>query len=123
MPTKFHLSSNGTSRVSGGRSHEVVVEILGLVAGEGDVAGYGVPGDAGGARSGAEAAALADVPEDGDDLAGGQLGVLEGGALALGVGSLAGAAVDHADALVAAAVAAAAFAVVAAGGIMAGAVV
>src|ERR1019366_3109897 len=92
LPTKFHFSSNWTSRVRGGKSHEFVVEVLGLATREGDVAGYGIPGHAGEARGGADAAALADVLEDGDDLLGGQLGALEGSALALGVGRLAGAA-------------------------------
>src|SRR3954468_10048317 len=82
LATKFHFSSNWTSRVRGGKSHEFVVVEFGLVAGAGEVAGDGVPGDAGEATGGAEAAALADVVEDGDDLLGGQLGAFEGGALA-----------------------------------------
>src|ERR1019366_6881636 len=106
LPMKFHFSSNWTSRVSGGKSHEFVVVKLGLVAGEGEVAGDGVPGDAGEATGGADAAALADVIEDGDDLAGRQLGAFEGGALTFGGCLLAGAAVDHADPLVATAPAA-----------------
>jgi hypothetical protein len=65
------------------------------------------------------------VIEDGDDLVGWQLGAFEGGALEFGGCLLEGAAVDHADPLVAAApateinVAVAAFAVVRAGGIVA----
>ena len=82
------------------------MEVLGLVAGEGDVPHDGVLGDADQAGGGADAAALADMLEDGDGLLGGQLAALQGGALALGVGSLADAAVDHADELVAAAPAA-----------------
>ena len=39
---KFHFSSNWTSRVRGGKGHEFVVEALGLVAGEGEIAGDGV---------------------------------------------------------------------------------
>src|ERR1019366_10743395 len=84
LPTKFHFSSNWTSRVSGGKSHEFVVVKLGLVAGKGEVAGDGIPGDASEATGGAGAAALADVVEDGDDLVGRQLGALEGGALEFG---------------------------------------
>ena len=66
--------------------------------------------------------------EDGNDLVGRQLGAFQGGALAFGVGSLAGAAVDHANLLVAAApaaeinIAVTAFAVVDAVGIVAEAV-
>src|SRR4051794_31830424 len=81
LPTKPHFSSNWTSRVAGGKSHEFVMVQLGLVAGEGDVAGDGVPGDPCEATGGADAAALADVVEDRDDLLGRQLGALEGGAL------------------------------------------
>jgi hypothetical protein len=98
---------------------------LGLVAGKGEVAGDGIPGDASEATGGADAAALADVVEDGDDLVGRQLGALEGGALEFGGRLLAGAAVDHADPLVAAApaaeinVAVVPFAVVGAGRIVA----
>src|SRR5262245_36224076 len=125
LPTKFHFSSNWTSRVRGGKSHELVVEVLGLGAGFGEEARDGVPGGAGEAAGGADAAPLAEVLEDGDGLVGGQLGARKGGALALGVGALAGAAVDHADAPVAAAeaaeikVASAAPGVVGAGGIVA----
>ena len=98
---------------------------FGLVAGEGDVSRDGIPGDPGEATGGANPAALADVIEDGDDLVGWQLGAFEGGALAFGVGLLAGAAVDHANPLVTTApateinVAVAAFAVVGAGKIVA----
>src|SRR5262245_21886462 len=125
LAMKFHFSSNWTSRLRGGKSHELVVEEFGLVAGPGEVARDGVPGDPREAAGGADAAPLSEVLEDGDGLVGGQLGAFEGGALALGVGPLAGAAVDHADAPVAAApaaeidVAVAALAVVRAGGIMA----
>src|SRR5262249_22692840 len=70
-------------------------------------------------------AALFAVVEDGDNLVGRQLGSFQGSALALGVGAFAGAAVDHADLLVAAApaaeinVAVTALAVVGAGGMVA----
>src|SRR5271166_4557778 len=111
-----------------GNSHELVVELFGLVARAGEVACYGVPGDPGEATGGADAAALAEVVEDGDDLVGRQLRAFQGGALTFGVGLLAGAAVDHADLLAAAAptaeinIAVTAFAVVGAGGIVAEAV-
>ena len=125
LATKFHFSSNWTSRVLGGKRHEFVVAVFGLLAGEAEVARDGVPGDAGQAAGGADAAALAEVVEDGDDLVGGQLGAFQGGALAFGAGPLTGAAVDHADVLVATApaaeinIAVTAFAVVGAGGIVA----
>src|SRR6202142_1863602 len=34
LPTKAHLSSNWTSRVWGGKSHEFVVDLLGVLAGD-----------------------------------------------------------------------------------------
>ena len=101
------------------------MEVLGLGAGLGEVARDGVPGDPGEAAGGADAAALAEVVEDGDGLVGREAGSFEGGALAFGVGLLAGAAVDEADLLLASApaaeieVAVAALAVVGAGGIVA----
>jgi hypothetical protein len=73
----------------------------------------------------ADAATLANVIENGDDLVGRQQGAFEGGALAFGGCFLAGAAVDHVDPLVATApsaeinVAVAAFVMVGAGGIVA----
>src|SRR5262249_37475091 len=125
FPTKFHFSSNWTSQVRGGKSHQLVVEEFGLVAGPGEVARDGVPGDAGEPAGGADADALAEMAQNGDGLVCGQLGAFQGGAFSLGVGPFASAAVDHADALVAPAptaeidVAVAAFAVVRAGGIVA----
>src|SRR5712691_12484407 len=125
LATKFHFSSNWTSRLRGGKSHEFVVKVLGLVAGFGEVARNGVPGDPCEAAGGADADALFEVLQDRDGLVGGQLRAFQGGALAFGVGFLAGAAVDHADALVAPAptaeidVAVAALAVVGAGAIVA----
>src|SRR3954447_21223329 len=76
LATKFHFSSNWTSRVRGGKIHEFVVEVLGLVAGEGEEARDGVPGDAGEPAGGADAAPLAEVVQDGDGLVGWQLGAL-----------------------------------------------
>src|SRR3954467_14567969 len=55
LAIKFHFSSSCTSRVPGGKGDEPVVQVLGLVAGEGDVAGDGVPGDASEAGGGADA--------------------------------------------------------------------
>src|SRR5215213_3513510 len=45
-PTNDHFSSNWTSRVAGGKSHEVVVEGAGVFAGPADVPGDGVGMDA-----------------------------------------------------------------------------
>src|SRR6516165_2903970 len=38
LPTKDHFSSNWTSRVSGGKSHELVVQLAGVVTGQPAVA-------------------------------------------------------------------------------------
>src|SRR5262249_52595698 len=74
LATKFHFSSSWTSRVRGGKSHELVVEVLGLVAGFGEEARDGVPADPGQPAGGADAAALAEMVQDTDGLVGGQLG-------------------------------------------------
>jgi hypothetical protein len=96
LPTKAHFSSNWTSRVLGGKSHELVVELLGVVAGQAAVADDGVfthPDQAGGL---ADADPLGDVLQDGHDLVLGQAGVEQGGAFALGEAGLAGLTVKQA---------------------------
>src|SRR3954452_5634902 len=97
LSTKDHFSSSWTSRVRGGKSHEFVVEGLGVLACEPGVSGHGVGPDVDQAARGAGAAALAEVFEDGDRLLLGQARTLERGGLALGVSLLAGAAIHHAD--------------------------
>ena len=99
MPTNAHFSPNWTSRVAGGKGHEFVVELLGVVAGEQGVAADGVLVDAGEPAGLADADALGEVAEDVEDLAGGQSGVEQGGALALREACLAGAAVAQAELL------------------------
>src|SRR5215207_8981115 len=84
LATKVHFSSNWTSRVLGGKSHELVVEELGLVAGLGEEARDGGSGDSREAAGGADATSFAKVVQDGDGLVGGRLGALECGALAFG---------------------------------------
>ena len=65
--------------------------------GEGQVARHGVLVHLDQAAGGSRPAALAEVLQDGEGLVVGQAGLLQDGALALGEGALAGAAVDHAD--------------------------
>src|SRR4051794_34551554 len=77
-----------------------------MPSGQGDVACDGVLIDLDQATGGPGPAALADVIQDIEGLLVGQAGPLQDGALALGEAGLAGAAVDHADALAFAAVAA-----------------
>ena len=67
-------------------------------AGLGQVAGHGVLVHLDQAACGPRAAAFPEVIQDGQGLLIGQSGLLQDGALALGEGSLAGAAVDQADA-------------------------
>src|SRR3954470_24491145 len=68
LATKFHFSSNWTSRALGGKRHEFVVKELGPVASLGEVARDGVPGDASQPAGGADAASLSEVFQDGGGL-------------------------------------------------------
>src|SRR5689334_6369573 len=124
LATKDHFSSNCTSRVRGGKSHEFVVELLGVVAGPQGVADDGVLADADQPAGLADADALLEVGQDRGGLVGGQAAAEERGALALGEAGLAGAAVQQAAPLLAVAaaggeVAVAALAVVGAVGVLA----
>src|SRR3954469_6261346 len=79
-----HFSATWASRVRGGKRHELVVELLGVGAGQGQVAGHGVLVHLDQAAGGPRPAALAEVVQDGQGLAIGQSGVFQDGALALG---------------------------------------
>jgi hypothetical protein len=83
--------------VRGGKSHEVVVELLGVVAGQGAEAGDGVAVDADQPAGLADADALGDVGQDGDGGGGGEAGVEQRGAFAFGEAVPAGAAAEHAQ--------------------------
>jgi hypothetical protein len=96
LATKDHFSSNWTSRVLGGKSHEFVVELLGVLAGAKAVADDGVLADAHQAAGLADAAALGEVVQDGEGFFGTQAGVEQGRALAFGEACLAGLAVEQA---------------------------
>jgi hypothetical protein len=96
LATKDHFSSNCTSRVAGGKSHEFVVGLSGVVAGLEGVANDGVLIDAGQASGLADAAAVLEVLEDGEGLVVGQSCAEQGGAFTLGEALLAGAAGEHA---------------------------
>src|SRR5262249_1083678 len=95
QPTKDHFSSSCTLCVSGGKGHQLVVEALGVRAG-----GPGQPADrvlvdadqTGGL---ADAAAVGQGPEGGQELVTRQAGVEEGRGLVLGEAVLAGAAVEQ----------------------------
>jgi hypothetical protein len=68
LATNDHFSSNWTSRVLGGKSHEFVVELLGVLAGQQAVADDRVPVHPDQAAGLADADPLGDVLQDGHDL-------------------------------------------------------
>jgi hypothetical protein len=124
LTTKDHFSSSWASWVEGGKGHEFVVAKPGMLAGPEGVADDGVFIDAGQACGLADAAAVLEVPEDGEGLAVGEAGAEQGGAFAFGETLLAGATGEHAALLLAVAeadakVALAAQAVVGAVGVLA----
>ena len=96
LVTKDHFSSNWTSWVAGGKSHEFVVGLSGVAAGLEGVADDGVFIDARQAGGLPDAAAVLEVSEDGEGLVVGQSGAEQGGALALGEALLAATAGEHA---------------------------
>jgi hypothetical protein len=96
LPTKDHFSSNWTSRVWGGKSHECVVELLGVLTGDESEADDGVFVDTCEASGLANATGLLEVVEDGEGFGFGEFGVEEGGAFAFGEARLTGAASEHA---------------------------
>jgi hypothetical protein len=96
LPTNDHFSSNWTSRVAGGKGHELVVELPGVVPGPQAVANDGVLVHADQPAGLAYADPLGNVVQHGDDLVLGQAGAEQGGALALGEARLAGPAAEQA---------------------------
>ena len=101
MVTKDHFSSNWTSCVAGGKSHEFLVGLLGVGAGLEGVANDGVLIDARQASGLPDATTVLEVLEDGNGFVVGQSCAEQGGALALGEAPLAGAAGEHAALLLA----------------------
>jgi hypothetical protein len=92
LATKDHFSSNWTSWVAGGKSHEFVVVLAGLVAGESSQAHDGVVFDTDEAAGLPHATALGEVVEHIEGFGLGESGVEQGSALALGEAGLAAAA-------------------------------
>jgi hypothetical protein len=95
LATNDHFSSNWTARVWGGKSHEVVVEPLGVFAGPKAITHHGVLADAHQAAGLTDADPFGHVLQDGHDLVLGQPGVEQRCALALGEAVLAGAAIQQ----------------------------
>jgi hypothetical protein len=89
--TKDHFSSNWTSRVLGGKRHQFVVQLPGVVAGQPAVADDRVAVHLHQPGGGAGAVALGLVLEDRRRLFLGQLGAEQGRPLAFGEPGLAGA--------------------------------
>jgi hypothetical protein len=99
LPTKDHFSSNWTSWVAGGKSHDLVVGLPGVSAGARGIADDGILIDADQACRLAHPAALVEVLEDRQGLGGRQAGSEQSGALAFAEAALAGAAGQQAAAL------------------------
>src|SRR5262245_14279653 len=99
LATNDHFSSSWTSRVPGGNGHELVVGVVGLLAGQARQPRDGVAVDPGEPLGLADAVALGEVLEDRQRELRGQPGAEERGALALGEPSLTGRTVEEADVL------------------------
>jgi len=96
LPTKDHFSSSWTLVVEGGKARQLVVELPGVAAGEQGLAVDGVLADTDQAGGLADAAAVGEVSEDGQELVAGEPGAEQGRALALGEAGPASAAGEQA---------------------------
>jgi hypothetical protein len=97
LATNDHFSSSWTSRVSGGKGHESLVDVPGVLAGHACQPHDGVAVDADEPLGLADAVALDQMREDRDGLLGRQMRMGQSGALAFGEAGLAGAAEEQAD--------------------------
>jgi hypothetical protein len=95
LPTNAHFSSNWTSRVAGGKSHDLVVGVFGVLTGQEYQPGDGVLADPHQAGGLSGPAAVVEVLQDPSDLVVGELGVEVGRPLELGEPGLAGLAVQE----------------------------
>jgi hypothetical protein len=95
LATKDHFSSSWTLVVEGGKAHQLVVQLAGVAAGEQAQAADGVLTDTDQARGLADAAAVGEVGQDGQELVAGEAGAEQGRALALGEAALAGLTVEE----------------------------
>jgi hypothetical protein len=96
LKTNAHFSSNGTSRVAGGKSHDLVVGLLGVLTGQEGQPGDGALADAHQSGGLSGPAAVVEVLQDAQDPVVGKFGVEEGRPLELGEPGLAGVAVQEA---------------------------
>jgi hypothetical protein len=90
LPTKDHFSSNCASRVGGGKSHEFVVEVVGVLASEDRQAYHGVLVDADQATGLTDAATLVQVLEHRERFHLRELGAVQRRTFAFGEALLAG---------------------------------
>jgi hypothetical protein len=95
LPTNAHFSSNWTSRVAGGKSHDLVVGAFGVLASQKRQPGDGVLTDPHEPSGLSGTTAIREVLKDVRDLVVRELGVEVGGTLELGEPSLAGVAVQE----------------------------
>jgi hypothetical protein len=95
LPTNAHFSSNWTSRVAGGKSHDLAVGILGVLTGQECQPGDGVLADPHQPGGLSGPAAVVEVLQDPHDLVVGEFRVEEGRRLELGEPGLAGLAVQE----------------------------
>ncbi len=96
LKTNAHFSSNWTSRVAGGKSHDLVVGLLGVLTGQEGQPGDGALADAHQSGGLSGPAAVVEVLQDAQDPVVGKFGVEEGRPLELGEPGLAGVAVQEA---------------------------
>jgi hypothetical protein len=97
LPTNDHISSNWTSHVRGGKSHELVVSVAGVLSGQLRQADDRIGMDVDEASGLSDAATLGEVLEHGEGLRLGEMGVEQGRPLALGEAGFAGLAVEQSD--------------------------
>jgi hypothetical protein len=95
LPTKAHFSSNWTSRVFGGKSHEFVVELSGVLAGQEAVSNHRVLVHPDQPTGLSDPTPLGDVGQDRHHLGFGQPCVEQWCPFSLGEPSLAGLAVQQ----------------------------
>jgi hypothetical protein len=91
LATNDHFSSNWTSRVRGGKSHALVVDVLGLAAGDQSQPDHGVFVDPDQAAGLADATTFLEMLEDGQGFVVAQFTAVQGRAFAFGEAALTGA--------------------------------
>jgi hypothetical protein len=99
LATNDHISSSWISRVSGGKGHECVVDVPGVLSGHAGEPHDGVAMDADKPLGLADPVSLDQVYEDRDHLLRRQTGMGQRGALAFGEARLTGLAVEQSDLL------------------------